>query len=109
MTTIDEKDMLVYVAYACDYPFNGTHIIREGVSLRWNPMQDTNDAIEVAIFLQFDVELGRAGARVIGLGQDVLELDPVSPVRALRLAICRAAARYGYDRVLKDHEDAKES
>lgn len=100
---MNEKDMLIYTAYACDYAFNGTHIIVDGTSVRWNPWQDTSDAVRVALHLQFDIECGQIGALVRATDQEaILELEEYNAERAFRRAIVRMAARIGYAKILHE-------
>lgn len=106
---MNEKDMLIYAAYACDYAFNGTHIVVDGQGVRWNPWQDTGDAVRVALHLQFDIECGQIGALVRATGQEaVLELEKTQPERAFRRAIVRMAARVGYAKILNEGKNDAE-
>lgn len=104
----DHRELLELAAKAADYRVfwhhaNQCHMIVEGVSERkWKPLEDSGDALRLAVKLELDILNSCISVRAIHRDKDTGasircrgNAPQIDPYAATRRAIVRAAAEIG--------------
>lgn len=102
----DDRELLRLVAIACGElidEWKNNEAFFDGVLSRWNPLEDSGDALQLATYMRFTIKItdhaitifdmnGECLASILVFAQDIENVSST-----VRRAIVRAAANVGAD------------